>query len=480
MFYDQYTTDGNLPVNDESQDNTQITEEQPREREDTILKTSHTDTVVQPVSPKIEGHANIVVVGVGGGGCNAVNNMVRAGIKSANFVVMNTDLQALNMSNVPSNCKIQLGSETTKGLGAGSDPEIGKRAAEESRNRIKGALQGIDLLFITAGMGGGTGTGAAPVIAEIARSMGILTVAVVTKPFAFEGARRMKNAEEGIKNLKDFVDTLLVIPNQKLVECFKDQKITFKRAFEIADDVLRQGVQGVSDVIANPELVNLDFADVRAILKNKGLAHMGVGYGKGEMRIVEAVKGAISNPLLEVSIEGATGVIINIVGGDDLMLGEVSDACAMIRDVIDPDANLIFGMSNVTKKQDVEITIIATGFVDRRYMPAKMAGTAPSPRPIQTIESALAAADNQAKSANEQRADAQLGQQYPKRPVFSGVPVQPQPAPQAPQQPQHPSRFQSQQQPVQGTKPSSSIVDVPSYNVPHFLRKLRGDNRDNN
>ena len=205
----------------------------------------------------------------------------------------------------------------------------------------------------------------------------------------------MKNAEQGIKNLKDFVDTLLVIPNQKLVECFKDQKITFKRAFEIADDVLRQGVQGVSDVIANPELVNLDFADVRAILRNKGLAHMGVGYGKGEMRIVEAVKGAISNPLLEVSIEGATGVIINIVGGDDLMLGEVSDACAMIRDVIDPDANLIFGMSNVTKKQDVEITIIATGFVDRRYMPAKMAGTAPASRPMQSVEVALAAADNQ-------------------------------------------------------------------------------------
>ncbi len=262
MFFDQYTPDNENNLNDAlSQDNNREYEE------DTADQATETadEIFVEPVSPKIDGHANIVVVGVGGGGCNAVNNMVRAGIKSANFVVMNTDVQALNMSSVPRSCKIQLGSETTKGLGAGSDPEVGKRAAEESRSRIKGALAGIDLLFITAGMGGGTGTGAAPVIAEIARSMGILTVAVVTKPFAFEGARRMKNAEQGIKNLKDFVDTLLVIPNQKLVECFKDQKITFKRAFEIADDVLRQGVQGVSDVIANPELVNLGIGAIKDI-----------------------------------------------------------------------------------------------------------------------------------------------------------------------------------------------------------------------
>lgn len=230
----------------------------------------------QPVSQKKPGKANIVVVGVGGGGNNAVNNMIRAGIKSASFVVMNTDMQALNMSLVPPHCKIQLGANMTGGLGAGSDPEIGRKAAEESRERIKAALKDIDLLFITAGMGGGTGTGAAPVIAEIAKSMNILTVAVVTKPFNFEGAQRMKNAEEGIKNLKNFVDTLLVIPNQKLIEVL-DKNISFKRAFEIADDVLRQGVQGVSDVIANPELINLDFADVRTILSNKGLAHMGIG-----------------------------------------------------------------------------------------------------------------------------------------------------------------------------------------------------------
>lgn len=465
MFFDQYTPDNNQDFNDETSENYIETDEV---AEESALQNEE-DVEIEPVSPKIDGHANIVVVGVGGGGCNAVNNMVRSGIKSANFVVMNTDVQALNMSPVPRNCKIQLGNETTKGLGAGSDPEVGKRAAEESRNRIKSALKGIDLLFITAGMGGGTGTGAAPVIAEIARSLGILTVAVVTKPFSFEGARRMKNAEQGIKNLKDFVDTLLVIPNQKLVECFKDQKITFKRAFEIADDVLRQGVQGVSDVIANPELVNLDFADVRAILKNKGLAHMGVGYGKGEMRIVEAVKGAISNPLLEVSIEGATGVIINIVGGDDLMLGEVNDACAMIRDVIDPDANLIFGMSNVPKKQDVEITIIATGFVDRRYVPAKMVGTAPAPRTMKSMEMALAAADNQQK---QPQPEAQSASAYPTRPVFGARPQQ-QPAPQE-QQREH----QSQPAQPKGQQASSSRVDVPQYNVPHFLRRLRGERND--
>ena len=472
MFFDQYTPDNNQDFNGEQ--SSEYIETDGMQTADEIVASALGESAVEPVSPKIHGRANIVVAGIGGGGCNAVNNMVRAGIKSANFVVMNTDVQALNMSAVPRSCKIQLGSETTRGLGAGSDPEVGKRAADESRDVIKSALKGIDLLFITAGMGGGTGTGAAPVVAEIAKSMGILTVAVVTKPFAFEGARRMKNAEQGIKNLRDFVDTLLVIPNQKLVECFKDQKITFKRAFEIADDVLRQGVQGVSDVIANPALVNLDFADVRTILKNKGLAHMGIGYGKGEMRIVEAVKGAISNPLLEVSIEGATGVIINIVGGDDLMLSEVSDAVAMIRDVIDPDANLIFGMSNVPKKQDVEITLIATGFVDRRLMPAMMSGTAPAHR-AQSLESTLAAADSQARPVHEQ--PRQMPNNYPSRPVFQRP--QPQPVQNQPAQPQQyqPAQPYQPQQPSSG--PSSSRVDVPKY-VPRFLRRLREDNNDNN
>ncbi|MEG2688207.1 MAG: cell division protein FtsZ, partial [Clostridia bacterium] len=245
--------------------------------EETILEETQfvQDEQLAPQSPtysKKLGTANIVVAGIGGGGNNAVNNMINAGIKSANFIVMNTDMQALNESCVAPQSKIQLGKVKTGGLGAGSDPEIGRLSAEESREDIKRALEGIDLLFITAGMGGGTGTGAAPVVAEIAKGMGILTVAVVTKPFKFEGNTRMKNAEEGIKNLKNFVDTLLVIPNQKLIEVL-DKNITFKKAFEVADDVLRQGVQGVSDLIVQPALINLDFADVRTTLSNKGLAH---------------------------------------------------------------------------------------------------------------------------------------------------------------------------------------------------------------
>lgn len=430
----------------------------------------------QPVSQKKPGKANIVVVGVGGGGNNAVNNMIRAGIKSASFVVMNTDMQALNMSLVPPHCKIQLGANMTGGLGAGSDPEIGRKAAEESRERIKAALKDIDLLFITAGMGGGTGTGAAPVIAEIAKSMNILTVAVVTKPFNFEGAQRMKNAEEGIKNLKNFVDTLLVIPNQKLIEVL-DKNISFKRAFEIADDVLRQGVQGVSDVIANPELINLDFADVRTILSNKGLAHMGIGYGKGEKRVIEAVRGAVFSPLLETDIEGATGIIVNITGGDDMLLGEVTEACDIVKQVVDPSANIILGTAFVPDKKDIEITIIATGFVDRNLAPAR----SNAPQPQKSFATAL----SQAAATEEEKEEEQPAQQeqpvfnqdiFANRPVFGQMqrpvatpePVQPvvqpvvQPAP-APQPVMQESEIQS------------SRIDVTKKQVPAFLRRLKRD-----
>ncbi len=430
----------------------------------------------QPVSQKKPGKANIVVVGVGGGGNNAVNNMIRAGIKSASFVVMNTDMQALNMSLVPPHCKIQLGANMTGGLGAGSDPEIGRKAAEESRERIKAALKDIDLLFITAGMGGGTGTGAAPVIAEIAKSMNILTVAVVTKPFNFEGAQRMKNAEEGIKNLKNFVDTLLVIPNQKLIEVL-DKNISFKRAFEIADDVLRQGVQGVSDVIANPELINLDFADVRTILSNKGLAHMGIGYGKGEKRVIEAVRGAVFSPLLETDIEGATGIIVNITGGDDMLLGEVTEACDIVKQVVDPSANIILGTAFVPDKKDIEITIIATGFVDRNLAPARSS----APQPQKSFATAL----SQAAATDEEKEEEQPAQQeqpvfnqdiFANRPVFGQMqrpvatpePVQPvvqpvvQPAP-APQPVMQESEIQS------------SRIDVTKKQVPAFLRRLKRD-----
>ena len=432
----------------------------------------------QPVSQKKPGKANIVVVGVGGGGNNAVNNMIRAGIKSASFVVMNTDMQALNMSLVPPHCKIQLGANMTGGLGAGSDPEIGRKAAEESRERIKAALKDIDLLFITAGMGGGTGTGAAPVIAEIAKSMNILTVAVVTKPFNFEGAQRMKNAEEGIKNLKNFVDTLLVIPNQKLIEVL-DKNISFKRAFEIADDVLRQGVQGVSDVIANPELINLDFADVRTILSNKGLAHMGIGYGKGEKRVIEAVRGAVFSPLLETDIEGATGIIVNITGGDDMLLGEVTEACDIVKQVVDPSANIILGTAFVPDKKDIEITIIATGFVDRNLAPARSS----APQPPKSFATALSqAASNVEEDEKEEEQQAEVEQPVfnqnifanrptfgqMQRPVAPAEPVQPVVQPQVAPTP-------TPQPAVQENEVQSSRIDVTKKQVPAFLRRLKRD-----
>lgn len=440
------------------------------------IEPEQTHEQFQPVSQKKPGKANIVVVGVGGGGNNAVNNMIRAGIKSASFVVMNTDMQALNMSLVPPHCKIQLGANMTGGLGAGSDPEIGRKAAEESRERIKAALKDIDLLFITAGMGGGTGTGAAPVIAEIAKSMNILTVAVVTKPFNFEGAQRMKNAEEGIKNLKNFVDTLLVIPNQKLIEVL-DKNISFKRAFEIADDVLRQGVQGVSDVIANPELINLDFADVRTILSNKGLAHMGIGYGKGEKRVIEAVRGAVFSPLLETDIEGATGIIVNITGGDDMLLGEVTEACDIVKQVVDPSANIILGTAFVPDKKDIEITIIATGFVDRNLAPARSS----APQPPKSFATALSqAASNVEEDEKEEEQQAEVEQPVFNQNIFANRPtfgqMQRPVAPAEPVQPVvQPQVAPSPQPAVQENEVQSSRIDVTKKQVPAFLRRLKRD-----
>lgn len=440
------------------------------------IEPEQTHEQFQPVSQKKPGKANIVVVGVGGGGNNAVNNMIRAGIKSASFVVMNTDMQALNMSLVPPHCKIQLGANMTGGLGAGSDPEIGRKAAEESRERIKAALKDIDLLFITAGMGGGTGTGAAPVIAEIAKSMNILTVAVVTKPFNFEGAQRMKNAEEGIKNLKNFVDTLLVIPNQKLIEVL-DKNISFKRAFEIADDVLRQGVQGVSDVIANPELINLDFADVRTILSNKGLAHMGIGYGKGEKRVIEAVRGAVFSPLLETDIEGATGIIVNITGGDDMLLGEVTEACDIVKQVVDPSANIILGTAFVPDKKDIEITIIATGFVDRNLAPARSS----APQPPKSFATALSqAASNVEEDEKEEEQQVEVEQPVFNQNIFANRPtfgqMQRPVAPAEPVQPVvQPQVAPTPQPAVQENEVQSSRIDVTKKQVPAFLRRLKRD-----
>ena len=303
---------------------------------------------------------NIKVVGVGGGGNNAVNRMVNAGISSAEFVAVNTDKQALLMSKAKH--RIQIGEKLTRGLGAGADPEVGSKAAEESKEIIQQMLEGTDLCFITAGMGGGTGTGAAPVIASIAKQLGILTIAVVTKPFSFEGRRRMENAEKGIKELKSSVDTLVVIPNDKLLKIVP-KGTPIVEAFRTADDVLRQGIQGISDLIVTPSLINLDFADVKTTIKNKGLAHMGLGKGKGENRTIEAVRQAVSSPLLETTIEGATGIILNIKGGLDLTLEEVYESCELVKEVVDPSCNIIFGSGiDENLSDEVEITVIATGF----------------------------------------------------------------------------------------------------------------------
>ncbi|HQA47404.1 MAG: cell division protein FtsZ [Clostridiales bacterium] len=304
--------------------------------------------------------AVIKVIGVGGGGSNAVNRMIDAGLKGVEFVAINTDRQALLLSNASQ--KIQIGEKLTKGLGAGANPEIGQKAAEESREIIENVIQGSDMVFITAGMGGGTGTGAAPIIADIAKQLGILTVGVVTKPFTFEGRKRALHAEEGIKDLKEKVDTLVIIPNDRLLQ-ISEKKTSMIEAFKTADDVLRQGVQGISDLIAVPGLVNLDFADVKTIMLNTGMAHMGIGCSNGENRAVEAAKQAIQSPLLETSIDGAKGVLLNITGGPNLGLFEVNEAAELVSQSADPDANIIFGaVIDEDLKDEIRITVIATGF----------------------------------------------------------------------------------------------------------------------
>ena len=303
---------------------------------------------------------NIKVIGVGGGGGNAVNRMVEAGLSGVEFVAMNTDQQALLNSKATQ--KVQLGAKLTKGRGAGADPEIGQRAAEESKDEITNSLKGAQMVFITAGMGGGTGTGGAPIVAEIAREAGILTVGVVTKPFGFEGRRRMTQAEAGIEELKTKVDSLVIIPNERLKHA-TDQKITFANAFEIADDVLRQAVQSISDLIRDTGFINLDFADVTAIMKDAGLAHMGVGRAAGKNKAEEAARMAISSPLLETSINGAHGVLINVTGSMDIGLDEVEQAASLVQEAVHPDALTIFGATfDETLDDEIRVTVIATGF----------------------------------------------------------------------------------------------------------------------
>ena len=322
--------------------------------------------------------ASIKVVGCGGGGNNAVNRMVEAGLRGVEFISINTDRQALSQSTAQ--VKIQIGEKLTKGLGAGAVPEVGRRAAEESREEIASALKGADLVFITAGMGGGTGTGAAPIVAEIARDLGTLTIAVVTKPFNFEGKQRMKNAEAGIDELKQHVDTLVVIPNDRLLQVVS-KGTTMLEAFRIADDVLRQGIQGISDLIAVPAMINLDFADVKTVMESGGMAHMGIGTGTGENRLVEAAKNAIASPLLETNIDGARAVLINVTGGPDISIVDINEAANLIMEAADPDANIIFGAGiDETMGDEVRITVIATGF---EKMPFPTKEPARKPREIE-------------------------------------------------------------------------------------------------
>ena len=316
-----------------------------------------------------ESVVNIKVVCVGGGGNNVVNRMVRTGTKGVDFIAVNTDKQALSLSGAGQ--KIQIGEKLTNGQGAGSDPEVGRKSAEENRSQISKVLEDADMVFITAGMGGGTGTGAAPIVADIAKELGILTVGVVTKPFRFEGSRRMKQAEGGIAELRNKVDSLVIIPNERL-KLASDTKITMQNAFEIADDVLQQAVQSISDLIKNTGFINLDFADVSAVMKDAGRAHMGVGRAAGKDKAEAAAKMAISSPLLETSINGARGVLINVTGSMDIGLEEVETAANLVQEAAHPDANIIFGAAfDDSLEDELRVTVIATGF-DEKDEPAAM------------------------------------------------------------------------------------------------------------
>ena len=337
----------------------------------------------------VEDNAQIKVIGVGGGGGNAVNRMIEAGLKGVSYIVVNTDKQALNAS--VAETKVQIGEKLTRGLGAGANPETGMKAAEENIEEIVKYFDGVDMVFITAGMGGGTGTGAAPVIAKAAKEMGILTVGVVTKPFTFEGSKRRKHAELGIEYLKQYVDSLVVVPNDRLLQ-ISEKNTTMKEAFGMADDVLRQGIQGITDLITESGVINLDFADVKTVMSDRGIAHMGVGTGRGENRVIDAVKEAIGSPLLETSIDGAKAILLNIMGGYDLGMLEANEAADLIEKAAARDANIIFGASIKEDLEDeIRITVIATGFDDGE---------------AEAEEQAQAEAEAQARAAAESAANA--------------------------------------------------------------------------
>ena len=381
--------------------------------------------------------ATIKVIGVGGGGSNAVNRMIEHGVQGVEFICVNTDAQALNLSKAP--VKMQIGTKLTRGLGAGANPDIGKKAAEESREQIEEALSGADMVFVTAGMGGGTGTGAAPVVAEIAKVLGALTVGVVTRPFTFEGRKRSTQAVGGISVLKEKVDTLIVIPNDRLLEIV-DKNTPMLEAFREADNVLRQGVQGISDLIAVPGLINLDFADVKTIMTERGSALMGIGVGTGENRAAEAAKKAISSPLLETSIDGAKGVLMNITGGANLSLYEVNEAADIVSSASDPEVNMIFGsVINEELKDEILVTVIATGFDETEKM-----------------------------VNNQQRAERPRMQQAPTSNQSHSSQTQ--------SQPQSQSQGQSREESQESRNTSYTNADSDTLDIPTFLRN-RSRNR---
>lgn len=394
--------------------------------------------------------ANIKVIGVGGGGGNAVNRMVSAGVSGVEFIAINTDAQALELSQAEK--KIQIGQKATKGLGAGGNPTMGQKAAEESRDDIAAMLDGADMVFITCGMGGGSGTGAAPVVAELARQQGALSVGVVTRPFTFEGRRRWKQAEEGIQTFRETVDTLIVIPNDRLLNVV-EKRTSIQEAFQVADDVLRQGVQGISDIITIAGLINVDFADIKSVMENAGSALMGIGQASGEGRAVAASKAAISSPLLEGSIDGASGIIFNVSGGSDLTLMEVNEAAEVIYSVASPDANIIFGsVIDEGLQGQVKITVIATGFAGQQGQVNRSVSqrstvssrpAAPTPRPA-------APAPAPRPTPQPVSPPPAVAQQQPVAPATTPAPqaAAPAPAPQAPapQQPVAPVAPPQQQQ----------------------------------
>jgi cell division protein FtsZ len=442
-------------------------------------------------SANISGKAKIKVIGVGGAGNNAINRMLEANIRCAEYIVVNTDSQILALS--PCENKIQIGGQLTKGLGAGADPDVGRAAAEESKDQLTEVIKGTDLLFITAGMGGGTGTGAAPVIAKIARDMKILTVAVVTEPFSFEGKKRMENTAKGLENLKKYVDTLIIIPNDK-IRTVVAKNTPMVEALRVADEILKQGIKGIAELIVNPSLINLDFADVKTILKDKGIAHLGVGVAKGDNRIIEAVRVAVNCPLLETTIEGARGVILNVVGGNDLTFDEVADAAELVRGVVDASANIIFGARIDPNVQDeVEITVIATGFPgfdnkkddeqQRAYQSGQLYTEQNYGGRMSIGDPYYAQRGNQQISATKPAPQQQYVQpQYNQQQYAQNQYTQPQYGQNQYAQQQYVQQPQQVQpaQPVQEEQEEEQIERPNEKNVPKFARLLRNFGKHNN